>query len=488
VLADGFIVSRIHERETINRSASILCQRTETTPMLGFAWLTLRQAQEALKTGRLEDAQRLLGQPCAHGHKRSWELLQQVAHGYVTRGEQRLRYNDVEAAWNDLVAAEQMGVSDGSAVKLRQTLTKQGLVQVQGLLEAGEPGRAADLVTQLRNRGVQQPDLQLLEEAAKGWVLAREQAGRGEFAQAIQTAERVRRLVPGRVQALEELVTDLERRLQSFSELLLQLHEVADRREWREVVRLSEQVLALAPQHVEARRVRAQAWRVLEPQTVTAAPRLATVTATPPAEEEAASRFLLWIDGVGGYLVCLGNRVTIGQATPDTYVDVPLFADVSRQHAALTRDAEGYLLEAIRPLDVNGNPVQRMLLQSGDRITLGGSCQLVFRQPVPVSASAQLDLASGHRLAVTVDGVLLMADTLVLGPGPQAHVVMPDLQHSVVLYRHKDGLGVRYAGELSVNGRRSKDRVLLGPSASVSGDEFAFAIEPFGTGLGRIQC
>ena len=38
--------------------------------MLGFAWLALRQAQEALDRGRLEEAQRLLGQNCLQGHKR----------------------------------------------------------------------------------------------------------------------------------------------------------------------------------------------------------------------------------------------------------------------------------------------------------------------------------------------------------------------------------------------------------------------------------
>ena len=113
------------------------------------------------------------------------------------------------------------------------------------------------------------------------------------------------------------------------------------------------------------------------------------------------------------------------------------------------------------------------------------SCQLLFRQPVPVSASARLDLASGHRLPLTVDGVLLMADTLVLGPGPQAHVPMPDLQQPVVLYRHQEGLAVRYGGNLYVEGRRCHERAELGRHATVTGDDFAFAIEPVGTGMGR---
>jgi hypothetical protein len=454
--------------------------------MIGFAWLTIRQAQEALKNGRLEEAYRLLCQPAAHGHKRSWELLVQVAQGFVERGERHLRHEDPAAAWNDLVTAEQVGVPGSAAARLRQSLTRLGLAEVRALLEAGEPARAAEVITQLRNRSVQQPELQLLEEAARGWVLAREQSGRGEFAQAVQTMERVRRLYPGRIDTLEQFIAVLENRHQAFSSLLVELHEAAERREWREVVRLSEQVLALAPQHVEARKARARAWRAIEPQTVASAPRLHDSNGACAVARDKGERFLLWIDGVGGYLVCLGNRVTVGQATPDAYVDVPLFADVSRQHAVLTRDEEGYLLDATRPLLVNSRPADKVLLRDGDRLTLGSSCQLQFRQPVPLSASARLDLASGHRLPLTVDGVLLMADTLILGPGPQAHVVMPDLEEPVVLYRHRDGLGVRHSGNLAVDGQRCRERGILRPTSAVNGDAFAFAVEPVGTGTGRM--
>src|SRR5207244_12976345 len=169
-------------------------------------------------------------------------------------------------------------------------------------------------------------------------------------------------------------------------------------------------------------------------------------------------RFLLWIDGIGGYLLCLGNRVTLGQAAPDGCVDIPLYADISRMHAALTRDAEGYLLEALRTVQVNSRPVDRALLRAGDRITLGNSCQLHFRQPVPVSATARLDLVSGHRLPLAVDAVLLMAETLVLGPGPQAHVPIPDLKQPVVLYRHKEGLAVSFAGPFTIGVHSGTDR------------------------------
>jgi hypothetical protein len=187
--------------------------------------------------------------------------------------------------------------------------------------------------------------------------------------------------------------------------------------------------------------------------------------------------FHLWIDGVGGYLVCLGNRVTLGQAVPEAAVDVPLLADVSRLHATVTRDSEAYLLHALRPASVNGKAVETALLHHGDLLTLGTGCKLQFQQPVPVSTSARLDLVSGHRLKLAVDGVLLMADTLVLGPGEKVHVPMPDLKDSIILFRQGHGLGIRTAGTVAINGQSVRKRGFLEMGARVVGEDFSLALE-----------
>jgi hypothetical protein len=81
-------------------------------------------------------------------------------------------------------------------------------------------------------------------------------------------------------------------------------------------------------------------------------------------------------------------------------------------------------------------------------------------------------------LPLALDGVLLMADTLVLGSGSRAHVRLPDVREPVVLFRQKDGLGVRYAGSLTVAGQAVTQRGLLGWSGTVVGDDFAFTVEP----------
>jgi hypothetical protein len=450
--------------------------------MLGIGWLTIRQAQEALKNGRLEEAHRLLGQSAATGHKRSFELLQQVAVGFVQRGERHLRQHDTEAAWNDLLLAEQVGLSDDSAaVRLRQTLVQQGLAEIRKLLDAGDPVRAAAAVEALRGRSVRGSELQLLETAAQDWQQARDQADRGEFNMALLTVERLRRQLP-ELAPLERFEQELTQRREACKAGLIALHEAMDRGNWRKVVEVADQVLAGAPQHGQARKARSQAWRAIEPPTVAGdrpvAPRAVEKPAGPP------DRFMLWMDGVGGYLVCLGNRLSLGQATSDTSADVGFYADISRGHASILRDGSTYLIEAARPVQVNSQAIEKAVLQPGDRITLGASCQLQFSQPVPVSATARLDLTSGHRLALAVDAVLLMADTLVLGPGSQVHVSLPELGQKAVLYRTKDGLGLRYPGSFNVDGQKCTDRASLGSNSRVLLEEYSFAVETVGARFG----
>ena len=292
-------------------------------------------------------------------------------------------------------------------------------------------------------------------------------------------------------------------------------------------VRAADEAVAAAPNHREARSLRMKAWESLQsPQTVKDAntvengspvrlslafpsvvplgtethlwqpARVADTSTrrynpvsigmpagptTPDGNLPLSKRFLLWIDGVGGYLVCLAPRVTFGQATADGPIDVPLFADVSRLHAEISRDDEGYVLESGRDVQVNGQSAKRTVLVCGDRITLGATCQLVFRRPVPISPTARLELVSGHRLPLAVDGVLLMAESLLLGAEGRVHVGLPDgVPGNVVLYRSKDGLGIRCEGSFIVDGRPCEGRSPLPLPCVVSTDRFTFAVEPIG--------
>jgi len=189
-------------------------------------------------------------------------------------------------------------------------------------------------------------------------------------------------------------------------------------------------------------------------------------------------RFLLWVDGVGGYWVCLGDEVTLGQPASPGNIDVPILGDLSKRHARIRRDGEGYLIEAFRPVRVDGRRVERVTsLRSGSLIQLGDAVRLVFRRPHALSATARLDFVSRHRTQPSLDAVLLMADSCVLGPKPHSHVVCHDWPSEVVLYRHDDELYCRTGVPIEIDGRGCKDRGRISRNSRIVGERFSLSLE-----------
>ena len=187
------------------------------------------------------------------------------------------------------------------------------------------------------------------------------------------------------------------------------------------------------------------------PRTVETALRWLKMLAQPA---ETSNRFLLWIDSVGGFLVCLNSPVVLGQAVPGSGVDVPLLADLSREHARLRRDAGGYVVEQIKDVRLGGHAItEPRFLADGAQLELGRGLQMRFRQPHPLSASARLEFASRHHTQPSANAVLLMAETCVLGPAPRCHVVCPKWPGEVVLYRQQGGLFCRTSGNVEIDGQ-----------------------------------
>ncbi|OWK37942.1 FHA domain-containing protein [Fimbriiglobus ruber] len=503
-------------------------------------WLTLRQAREALGTGQPDEAHRLLEPLVAEGYRKAVRLTRDVAKAYRARAERVLRADQPEPAWRDLLAAETLNTGDAGLTDLRTTLTRLGLAECRAALEAGRPVHVIETAARLADRGVRHPDLPVMREVAGEWILASEQADRGDFLLAKDTLGRARaRAVSVPTTGLDQFLATLDRRHERFRIAVGNLNDACDAGRWGDALRLADAVVAAAPDHRDARDHRARAWAALQSPAAPAAetpaewaapdetvplilagadgplrrpaPRAggggrakgngedAAVTKTwtgvpsqsggpsdPGADTTPAplpKRFLLWIDGAGQFLVCMNPRVTFGQAGAGGPIDIPVHAELARLHAEVFRDGEGYVLESANDAQVNGAATSRAVLRTGDRISLGPSCQLVFHRPVPISPSARLEIASGHRLSVAVDGVLLMAEALILGPGPQVHAALPDAPGNVVLYRSKDGLGVRCPGAFSIDNRPCRDRAPLPLPSVVATDTFTFAVEPVGPRL-----
>jgi len=460
--------------------------------------LTARYVRDALKAGRPEDAERYLHPYLDPPHPSVAPLLKDVARVFATRGRQHLLAGQIDHGWDDLYAAETLNTGEPTVSELRIELTKAALANCRAALDAGDPVELLRRAKSLRDRRCNHPQLELLTDAGQSWVLAKEFADRGEFALARHAVDGVRRKMGFLPLGIERFSDILTNRHDQFTAAFARLTAAVDQRDWPAALRAAEEAVAAAPTHGDAKRLQHTVWttvrhaanpdRPTTPLTrpgkpaAPADPASGTVTAglSSVAGPGLPKRFFLWVDGVGGYLVCLSARVTVGQAAGDTPADVPVYADLARVHAEITRDAEGYLLASARGVQVNGQPTDRKVLQPGDRVTVGATCQFVFRQPVPLVPTAVLELVSGHRFQVAVDAVILMAETLILGPGPDAHVVVPDADKNVILYRSKDGLGVRYDGDFVVAGQAAQGRTALNVPGGVTADAVNFTVEPAG--------
>lgn len=202
-----------------------------------------------------------------------------------------------------------------------------------------------------------------------------------------------------------------------------------------------------------------------------------------PAEFQRAKpsqRFLLWVDGVGGFLMCLGERTTIGgPADPHQQADVALLANLSRKHATFVRSGEGYLLQPHAAVAVGNRPISDAVpLSSGYIIRLGNSVELTFRLPSVLSTTAVLEFRSDHRPVYSVDGVIMMEENCLLGPGSDQHVICPGWSESVVLFRRDGRFWCKSRTPVSVAGKPSPEGGPIHPGDVVSsGSEVRFRLE-----------
>jgi hypothetical protein len=490
--------------------------------MLGQWRIVLRQAEESARAGRFDEALALANRPDVADHRQAVKLRGRLALELVARAGRRAEADDVAGAIADLNLAEQFGVPPDTLAAARLKLAERVIEEVRADLDAGEPGRVVERIESLARNHVSGPALRRAREAAEAWHKGLEELRRGEFGLARDALDRAERLAGESAKpAVDAARRDLESKLKEAHPRIERLYKALAANGWGETLAAAEAVLELVAEHPAARQARTRAWQQLGAISPTASlpPRSGTIRlASVPPEPETAGirfldspaparpssppplrrpagqaaapaaprldnpgpggRFLLWADGIGGFLVCLDNEVILGRAGPDGQADVPLLGDLSRHHATIVRSGDGYVIRAHKPTFINGRPVDSAPLRNGDVVRLGSTVELEFRQPSPVSSTARLQILSRHRLPLAVDGVILMAETCIVGPSPQAHVPAPALEGPVVLYRHGTSLWCRAPGEFEIDGRSCAARAPLTLQSSVLGEGFSFTLEP----------
>ncbi|MEO6810918.1 MAG: FHA domain-containing protein [Isosphaeraceae bacterium] len=503
--------------------------------MLGHWRIALRQAEESARAGRFDEALAMVNRQGVADHRLAVKLRNRLVLDLVARASRRADADDVPGAIADLNLAGQHGVAPDVLAAARLRLAEQVADEVRLHLDTGEPGRVVEMVEALAKDHVGGPTLRRMREAAEAWQLGLDEQRRGEFGLARDSFDRAERLAGDSAAApLSDARRDLAARQEASKPLIERLYAALSATNWGDTLAAAEAVLDALPDHPAARQARSRAWQQIGGLSPNAAlpARADRVANGPVCEPRAAAdqddgimildiqdrsprwpdaalrpvpksgnarlfranapvrqvdpqgpggRFLLWADAIGGYLVCQGDRVVLGRAGPEGLADVPLLGDLSRQHATIIRDGDGYVLKAHHPCFVNGRRIDTTSLRQGDVIRLGASVELEFHQPSPVSASARLSFVSRHRLPVAVDGILLMAETCIIGPSAQAHIRATDLKTPVVLYHQDSALWCRAAGTFEVDGHPQVARAPLGPTSKVQGDRFSFSLEPLAT-------
>ena len=184
-----------------------------------------------------------------------------------------------------------------------------------------------------------------------------------------------------------------------------------------------------------------------------------TPTSSPATSATGPQGCRLWIDGVGCWQLWFADTLTLGggAAGQPCEADFGIQAALSRRHCQVMRSGEHYQLSTTGPAVIDGQPVtENVFLSSAANIRLGNDVQLSWTRPSILSRSAVLRICSPHRPISSIDGVILLADTLLIGSGAGVHITCPRWTQPLVLFRRQDQLFCQPQPELELDGQRIK--------------------------------
>lgn len=447
--------------------------------------LKLREVEESLRVGRLDEAHELLRQGGLLEYLPAKRLAEQLAVHLAERARRRAENRDIPGGWRDLETA--LGLCDVPANDVaKRCLLDASISDTEKLLCGGElTGAMAQLDLLERHAGTH-PRLQTLRQVVRCLQSARNLGRRGKFSDAEAQLDMASALRPDLTE-IQQLRQDCHSRLERTRQMSEQLFRALSDKRWEEALKVADELLEIAPDMKLARDARQRAWQHVGARVdsycqvsthVLGSSSESGRLSVDPESSSRQPRFLLWVDGVGGYLVCLGDAVLLGQAMPGNMVDVPILGDLSRKHAGIRRSGEGYVIDPYHATRLNTRIITNSApLSDGDEIELGKGVKYVFRKPHVLSASARLDPVSRHRMQPSADGVLLMAESCVLGPNWQNHVVCRDWSSDVVLYRHDGELSCRSVAPIEVDGQVFDGRAVVRGNARVLGKDFSMCVE-----------
>jgi hypothetical protein len=468
----------------------------------------VRKAKQLITDGNLEHAALFSSEHRLSESQPGRIILRKLVRQLVEIADQRQARSDFVSAWRALSCADIVCLESDRDMLSREMnrFVELTIEHANYMLSVGKPQHASSTLAILSDRRILDRRADQIKRVAKVLNNADLLAAQGRMNEA-----REELTIAAAQRPDLEFIT---RRLESYGQqathldsLQTQLRRAITHSAWNDAHLVSGEMLEIAPNcklAIDARRRCDQ--RLFTPgrslnnrtqpttfrggqiprdhqvardhQVVGGAGQTKSIEMSEPEIERRCESFLLWIDGVGGYLVCSGSSVMIGQALPESGVDIPMLGDVRRRHAVIRRVGDVDLIEPLADICIEENTVNEpFLLKNGQLIDLGHGVKLTYRRPHSLSATARLDFTSRHRTQPWSDGVLLASDSIVLGRGSQSHVRCQDFLRDVVLYKEKGKWHCRVNGQFFVDGVSVEKRSEITTDSRIYGDGFSVSLE-----------
>lgn len=153
--------------------------------------------------------------------------------------------------------------------------------------------------------------------------------------------------------------------------------------------------------------------------------------------------FMIHLDGTGSVLVARGDVVSIGSPGRSRRVDVPIQSQTGQTALSIERMDEDYFMSSDVAMLVNGKLTTSTLLANQDQIRVGRRGSMQFARPNSASTSAMIDFAGIRLAAGNARRVILMDDSIVIGPQPSAHIQSLALERAMVIHWRNGELRIR---------------------------------------------
>jgi hypothetical protein len=461
-----------------------------------FFWRSkFRKATELAETGKLNEAAGLFWNGQLYEFNGGSELAARLAAQLMARAQTRASAAEFLGAWQDLNQADRLlevtnSIYPQQLLRQRQQLLELAIEAAESHLAAGRPVQAQRIIADVKRQRILDSRADQIESLANRIHQADMLAAQGQWS--------------GAQQALESVVAQrpdlawVQARKQAFAQQLVtagglknQLQSAMQESQWTTAQQVSAQLLDFAPHYQVAADALRRSWERQQPRTDQPPPRrdpaLNDTSARKLSETDAnlvkaartnMNRMMLWVDGVGGFLLCVDPQVTVGRALPDAGVEIPVLGDLHRRHLRIARSGGDYIATALAEATSNGQRLAApQLLQNGQQVTLGNTVKLRFRLPSALSASARLDVISRHRTQPWADAVILVADTIILGPRADSHVVCPEMDGDLILCRGPSGWSAQFNGNIDVDGKVFENKAELSDHCRIIGDGFSMTLE-----------